>query len=174
MAIDHTVFTDVDTMPPQDPFTLIETILSPSVTPLPTQPREEEKSTTTEVAFEEEKYTPAQRIQRQYRPSFRPHFVSPRFTLHLAFRRTRRRISSLWRNFWTRAESPPSAKQFTLRRMARVKRLVTVLGRLLNTKADVITSLKKRLLKAVKSHTGTNRQTAEELEVAIYMGDIQG
>lgn len=172
MAIDHTVFTDVDAMPPQDPFTLIETIPS-SVTTLPTQLREAEKSTTTEVAFEEEKYTPAQRIQRQYHPSFRPHFIAPRFTLHLAFRRTRRRITSLWRRFWTRAESPPSAQQFTLRRMARVKKLVTVLGRLLNTKADVITSLKKRLIKAVTSH-GTNRQTAEELEVAIYMGDIQG
>lgn len=55
----------------------------------------------------------------------------------------------------------------SLHRMARIRRLVTSLGRLLATKSEVIAQLRKRLL------TG-GISKADDTEVAIYMGDIQG
>jgi len=117
-----------------------------------------------------EKISLAERV----RESYHTRFASPRLSIRLTFRRFRRRIS-FWKGFWTKAEAPPSGTQLTMRRMARAKKLVTVLGRLLNAKSDVITGIKKRLVKAVESGgTGHKGQVPDELEVVIYMGDIQG
>jgi Mg2+ and Co2+ transporter CorA len=49
--------------------------------------------------------------------------------------------------------------------MARTRRLVTSLGRLLSTKAEVIAQIRKRLASGTKP---------EDAEVAMYMGDVQG
>jgi Mg2+ and Co2+ transporter CorA len=59
--------------------------------------------------------------------------------------------------------------------MARVKKLIAVLGRLLSSKSDVMTGIKKRLIKGIDSRPGTGYgKTPEEVEIAIYMTDIQG
>jgi magnesium transporter len=117
-----------------------------------------------------EKKTPTDRV-----PSYRTRFVSPRLTISLLFRRARRHVHIAWRGFWRTAD-PPSATQLTLRRMARVKKLIAVLGRLLSSKSDVLTGIKKRLIKAIESRTdGTvDGQAPEEVEIAMYMTDIQG
>jgi magnesium transporter len=59
----------------------------------------------------------------------------------------------------------PNPANMPLRRMARTRRLVTSLGRLLSTKAEVIAQIRKRLASGTKP---------EDAEVAMYMGDIQG
>jgi magnesium transporter len=94
-----------------------------------------------------------------------PHFVSSPLTIRPLFRRARRHI---WRQLWEKPDIPPSATQLTLRRMVRTRRLVTALGRLLGTKSDVVTQIRKRLMRSAQGDTG------EALEVAIYMGDVQG
>ena len=155
-GIDQTVFTDTDSSQLQD-------IGSNSKT----QPRYiTEKTLMTERTISE-KWTPT--------PSYRTRFVSPRLTISLLFRRARRHFNNAWRGFWRQADSP-STTQFTLRRMARVKKLIVVLGRLLSSKSDVMTGIKKRLIKAIESRpNGTvHGQTPEEVEIAIYMADIQG
>ncbi|KAI0032743.1 hypothetical protein K488DRAFT_49194 [Vararia minispora EC-137] len=55
-----------------------------------------------------------------------------------------------------------------LRRMARTRRLVTTLGRVLATKGEVVGRLKKRLLTGEHGVIGQ-----DDVEVAIYLGDVQ-
>jgi hypothetical protein len=111
-------------------------------------------------------YTSAEKLREAYRPRF----VSPRLSPRLLYRRLKRHVGNGWRAlWWAKAESLPSARQTTLRRMARTRKLVTVLGRLLATKSDVVTQIRKRLAKA-----GAGVHGSEELEVAVYMGDVQG
>ncbi|KAF8202921.1 hypothetical protein BJ912DRAFT_798732, partial [Pholiota molesta] len=110
-------------------------------------------------------YTSAEKLREAYRPRF----VSPRLSPRLLYRRLKRHVGNGWRAlWWAKAESLPSARQTTLRRMARTRKLVTVLGRLLATKSDVVTQIRKRLAKA-----GAGVHGSEELEVAVYMGDVQ-
>ncbi|KAF7306896.1 hypothetical protein MIND_00482100 [Mycena indigotica] len=74
-----------------------------------------------------------------------------------------------WR-WWSR---PPKSRikpnTSTLHRMARVRRLVTSLARLLSAKGEVVAQLRKRLL--TPPHGGS--PTSESIEVAIYFGDVQ-
>lgn len=105
--------------------------------------------------------------------NLRPRFAAPRWTIPLAFRRLRRFFAKRLRRMSNPAEPPPSATTLTLRRMARARRLVTSLNRLLASKSEVITQIRKRLLKAGASGLG-NGTKSDELEVAIYMGDVQG
>jgi magnesium transporter len=58
--------------------------------------------------------------------------------------------------------------------MARTRRLVTSLGRLLATKSEVVLQIRKRLLIAGRSRMGNETSKGDELDVAIYMGDVQG
>lgn len=102
----------------------------------------------------------------------RPRFAAPHWTLPLIFRRVRRYLTKRWNRPPSAQEAPPSATTLTLRRMARARKLVTSLSRLLASKSEVITQIRKRLLKAGTSGLGTGSK-AEELEVAIYMGDVQ-
>ncbi|TFK30406.1 hypothetical protein FA15DRAFT_662361 [Coprinopsis marcescibilis] len=108
--------------------------------------------------------------------SIRPHFTAPRPTLRMLFRRYRRNIASFFRE-WRRNKKPETRinpRASTLRRMARTRRLVTSLGRLLATKSDVIGQIRKRLLQqGVTASLGNGGSKGEELEVAIYMGDVQ-
>lgn len=104
--------------------------------------------------------------------SVRPRFAAPKLTLHLLSRRIRRFFVRLWQRRVRSREAPPTATVLTLRQMARTRRLVTSLGRLLASKSEVVTQIKKRLLKTGTS--GPNIVSAEELEIAMYMGDIEG
>jgi len=93
--------------------------------------------------------------------------------LTLLFRRIRRYIIKRWEERFNVLETPPSATTLILRRMARARKLVTSLNRLLASKSEVITQIRKRLLKTGAPGSGNNSKT-EGLEVAIYMGDVQG
>lgn len=144
-------------------------LLQTSVTRSSPRPEKEQQDDDKE-AKEEAKdvqtyYTSAEKLREAYRPRF----VSPRLSPRLLYRRLKRHVGNAWRALWAKAESSPSARQTTLRRMARTRKLVTVLGRLLATKSDVMTQIRKRLAKA-----GAGVHGSEELEVAAYMGDVQG
>jgi len=108
-------------------------------------------------------------FREKYPSEDKPRFVSPRLTIRLLFRRAQRYVGDIWKSYWEKPKLSPCATQVTLRRMARTRKLVTVLGRLLGTKSDVVTQIRKRLTRT--AHAG---HSSEELEVAIYMGDIQG
>lgn len=81
-------------------------------------------------------------------------------------KKLRKPLSWFWPE-WSR-ELPPKkdAANTSLLRMARIRRLVTSLARLLAAKSEVVAQLKKRLL------TGSISK-ADDTEVAIYMGDVQ-
>ncbi|KAJ7706222.1 hypothetical protein B0H17DRAFT_1036260 [Mycena rosella] len=95
---------------------------------------------------------------------------SPRFSLPWPPRLAKWKIDIPRR--W-KAASPtpasPSPTASTLHRMARARRLVTSLSRLLATKSEVVAQLRKRLMSA---HTGSGDNN-DGVEVAIYLGDVQ-
>lgn len=71
--------------------------------------------------------------------------------------------------------SPPaSGTLHHLRRMARARRLVTSLTRLLATKSEVVTQIRKRLLTSGSAALGNASDSAEDAEVAIHLSDVQG
>jgi len=167
-AIDHLVYAGnpeqvLETIPSMDPASSSPQLLSVKSDPY------------TEKIFineSNENCTPAERFRDTFRretQSKRPRFTRPRLNLRLLFRRAKRHVSHAWEEFWARPVLAPSATQLTLRRMARTRKIVTVLGRLLATKSDVITQIRKRLTKSASE--GNN---GEEFEIAIYMGDVQG
>ena len=113
--------------------------------------------------------------------SIRPHFAPPRPTPRLVFRRVRRYIGKVSRRVWEfiwsrreRQEPRTNPRTLTLRRMAKTRKLVTLLSRLLASKADVVTQIRKRLMQSGEPSLGNGGTKGEEMEVAIYMGDVQG
>jgi len=68
------------------------------------------------------------------------------------------------------AGATPTAS--TLHRMARARRLVTSLSRLLASKSEVVTQLRKRLLTTVNGSSGGG-DGERVVEVTIYLGDVQ-
>ncbi|KAF8350097.1 hypothetical protein F5887DRAFT_877931 [Amanita rubescens] len=60
----------------------------------------------------------------------------------------------------------------TLRRIARVRRLVTLLGRLLATKSEVIAQIRKRLLADSYFKVGA-KSNLDALDIAMHMDDVQ-
>ena len=76
----------------------------------------------------------------------------------------------------TSSGSQPNATrdQFTLRRIARIRKLVTSLTRLLATKSEVVARIRKRFLLSNQYglHYGASKD--EDFEVSMYMGDVQG
>lgn len=161
-AIDHIVYsgeTDLS-MPSGPPVELVRSITSDFIPFL-----KQQESPLSQRTLIKEKYSPAEKL----RNSYRPHFASPRLNIRLFFRRAKRRVTNAWTLLWARPETAPSGTQLTLRRMARTRKLVTVLGRLLATKSDVVMQIQKRLARAAAEGHST-----EEFEVAIYMGDVQG
>ncbi|KAJ4486063.1 hypothetical protein J3R30DRAFT_3281636 [Lentinula aciculospora] len=99
----------------------------------------------------------------------RTHFALPRPPLPLLYRRFLRYIRYFWRPTPSNEKSAPSPTMITLRRMARTRRLVTSLTRLLATKSDVVAQIRKRLL----TGSGNGNASNSEEEVAMYMGDVQ-
>ncbi len=60
----------------------------------------------------------------------------------------------------------------TVARMARIRRLVTSLARFLAAKSEVVAQVKKRLL--TKGEWGLGTGMGDDLDVFVYMGDVQG
>lgn len=104
-------------------------------------------------------------------PATKTRFVLPGAPHSMLLRRLRRFIGGRWRGARTENTKPSTTPTPTpLRRMARARRLVTSIARLLATKSEVIAQVRKRLLTGL----GSGSSKAEDIEVAIYMGDIQG
>lgn len=122
-----------------------------------------------------DQYSDDQKTEDEKSKSPRPRFVTPSLTVSLVFHRMERSISNAWKSWGTKVEPPPTPSQLTLRRMGSTRKLVTSLVRLLTTKPDVLAAFRKRLMRvaALKSQSMTG-QSSDELEVAIYSGDVQG
>jgi magnesium transporter len=109
----------------------------------------------------------------------RTRFSLPRPTIPLIFRRLKRAIFSISistsvPNSVEVNRTAANATASTLRRMARTRRLVTSLTRLLATKSEVVAQIRKRLLTTGQSGLGNGAGRDDDIEVAIYMGDVQG
>lgn len=91
-----------------------------------------------------------------------------------------RRIKAILRNLGTlisRKAKVKTAKaggvsHSTVHRVARVRRLVTSLSRILATKSEVVAQVKKRLLMTGESGLATG--TTDDHQVFVYLGDVQG
>jgi magnesium transporter len=98
-------------------------------------------------------------------------FPSPRLTVSVL----KRTSYSIWKLIAAASTgSQPAANHFTLRRVARTRKLVTVLTRLLAPKSEVIAQIRKRLLTPSQSGLGNGTIRDEDVEVSIYLGDVQG
>ena len=109
--------------------------------------------------------------------SARTRFSLPRPTLPLFFRRLKRALTSIRISITATGERRTALANptyITLRRMARTRRLVTSLTRLLATKSEVVTQIRKRLLSSNPSGLGNGTGKDDDTEVAIHMGDVQG
>ncbi|KAJ8595918.1 hypothetical protein M405DRAFT_782479 [Rhizopogon salebrosus TDB-379] len=109
--------------------------------------------------------------------SWNPRFSRPRFTQPLFFQRLKRNLQNLLKTFATSREAnvgPTRATTTnTLLRMARARRLVTSLARLLATKSEVVSQIRKRFLISGRQVTSPQGNGNEDVEIAIYMGDVQ-
>ncbi len=65
-----------------------------------------------------------------------------------------------------------NAAPTTMQRVARMRRLVTSLSRVLATKSEVVAQVKKRLL--MTGESGLGNGTVDDHDVFVYMGDVQG
>lgn len=65
-----------------------------------------------------------------------------------------------------------TSTQSTVHRVARVRRLVTSLSRILATKSEVVAQVKKRLL--MTGESGLWSGTHDDHDVFVYLGDVQG
>ncbi len=101
-------------------------------------------------------------------------FSLPRLTFGLMLRRLRRAFSRCIGVFKpSRSRSRNVKPSFgrtssDLRRVARTRRLVTSVARVLATKPEVVAGIRKRLMTADGLVAGDNA------EVSIYLGDVQG
>lgn len=101
-------------------------------------------------------------------------FSLPRLTFGLMLRRMRRAFLRFVGLFKPSRSKPRSVEPsfsrayFDLRRMARTRRLVTTVARVLATKPEVVAGIRKRLM------TGDRLVAGDDAEVGIYFGDVQG
>ncbi|KIK70928.1 hypothetical protein GYMLUDRAFT_148650 [Collybiopsis luxurians FD-317 M1] len=146
-----------------------ELVYSDKMTTLPDAPRNTE--TISSDLEKEHSSVLSEKNLLKLEDNFRPRtrFALPRPPLPLLYKHFLRSIRYRWRS--SSPEKPrPSSTMITLRRLARTRRLVTSLTRLLATKSEVVTQIRKRLL----TGSGDGKvSSSDELEVAIYMGDVQ-
>ncbi|EIW64600.1 uncharacterized protein TRAVEDRAFT_139598 [Trametes versicolor FP-101664 SS1] len=114
-------------------------------------------------------------IDKEKMPSApRPRFLAPT-TLPLLMRRARRAIrdaiASIPRFRSIDEPLPEYRPTTTIHRMARTRRLVTSLARFLAVKSEVVAQVKKRLL--TQGEWGLGTGTEHDLDVFVYMGDVQ-
>ncbi|KAG6842240.1 hypothetical protein C0991_000210 [Blastosporella zonata] len=117
------------------------------------------------IPAHEDLQTPLE-LEKHSTSSLDVRFRPPQLTASLVFRRIKRAVSKQWHKLWVR-DAQPSSRQVTLRRMARTRRLVTSLTRLLATKSEVVAQIRKRLM----GLNGPPRD--DDLDIAMYMGDVQ-
>lgn len=100
-------------------------------------------------------------------------FAMPRPTFAISYRRWRRSAHRMFSKLFPEAVPTPdlsvSPTMVTLRRMARTRRLVTTLSRVLVAKSEVVTRLQKRLGDSIQAFGGR-----EDEDLVIYMGDVRG
>ncbi|KAI0639473.1 hypothetical protein C8Q77DRAFT_1214024 [Trametes polyzona] len=109
-------------------------------------------------------------------PSISP---KPRFSAPTSFpllmRRARRAIFETFASIPRFKAVDQTSNEYhpttTIHRMARTRRLVTSLTRFLAVKSEVVTQVKKRLLTHGEWGLGTG--TEDDLDVFVYMGDVQ-
>lgn len=111
--------------------------------------------------------------------SLKTRFSLPRPTITLLLRRLKRAILSISVSVSVSVtvevqRTAANSTASTLYRMARTRRLVTSLTRLLATKSEVVAQIRKRLLTSGQSGLGNGAGKHDDIEVAIYMGDVQG
>ena len=99
-------------------------------------------------------------------------FSLPKMTFGLMLRRWRRAISRFvgycMRNKPRMVKPSFTGASVDLHRMARTRRLATSVARVLATKPEVIAGIRKRLM------ASDNPDAGDDVEVAIYFGDVQG
>lgn len=101
-------------------------------------------------------------------------FSLPRLTFGLMLRRLRRaffRFIGLFNPSGSKSRNVKpsfSRASFDLRRMARTRRLVTSVARVLATKPEVVAGIRKRVM------TADHLIAGDDAEVGIYLGDVQG
>ncbi|KAG6849512.1 hypothetical protein H0H93_007866 [Arthromyces matolae] len=117
--------------------------------------------------FKEKDHAPSVEARRYSAASADVRFSSPRFTVSLALRRLKRVLDMRWRKLWTKQPPRPNPTQIALRRMARTRKRITSLTRLLATKSDVVAQIRKRLM------TVNGGKGDDNLDVSMYMGDVQ-
>ncbi|CDO71624.1 hypothetical protein BN946_scf184911.g94 [Trametes cinnabarina] len=104
----------------------------------------------------------------------KPRFSSP-MNIPLLFRRARRAFSeiigSIPRFKAIDTHAADGNQPSTIHRIARTRRLVTSLSRYLAVKSEVVTQVKKRLL--IQGEWGLGTGTEDDLDVFVYMGDVQ-
>ncbi|KAI9069294.1 hypothetical protein FKP32DRAFT_1608465 [Trametes sanguinea] len=105
----------------------------------------------------------------------KPRFSSP-MSFPLLVRRARRAIAEAIASiprFKAIDKHSPEYYQpaTTIHRIARTRRLVTSLTRYLAVKSEVVTQVKKRLL--TQGEWGLGTGTEDDLDVFVYMGDVQ-
>lgn len=145
----------------------------PTMTSVVEQQSLSEKASTIEQPTESEKLQVTMDEKLVPQSSAKTRFSFPRPTPSLILRRLKRAIQSITVMVTTQL-APANSTNTTLRRMARTRRLVTSLTRLLATKSEVVAQIRKRLLMAGHSGLGNGAGKDDDIEVAIYMGDVQG
>ncbi|KIK94077.1 hypothetical protein PAXRUDRAFT_828359 [Paxillus rubicundulus Ve08.2h10] len=107
--------------------------------------------------------------------SLRTRFLPARPNRLPLFCRLKRKFASFMKKVGSfhriHLQSSQTMTTTTLRRMARTRRLVTSLSRLLASKSEVISQIRKRFLTWL-GRFGHNIYT-DDLDIAIYMGDVQ-
>ncbi|KAF8640480.1 hypothetical protein AX17_000143 [Amanita inopinata Kibby_2008] len=75
---------------------------------------------------------------------------------------------------WNRLSKPSLTQDstITLRRIAKTRRLVTSLSRLLAAKSEVVAQIRKRLMTAARTGLGSG-VSKDDMNIAMYMGDVQ-
>ncbi|KAF9015124.1 hypothetical protein BDQ17DRAFT_1340517 [Cyathus striatus] len=126
-----------------------------------------EESENHSIEFEEK---PFRKVKAE--ESIRPQFARPRPIIPLLFRHLKRFFIQQWLSVCGMMDAPPSSTALTLRRMARTRRLVTSLSRLLATKADVVAQIRKRLHDFDRIGLGNGTSKVNDLEIAMYMTDV--
>jgi len=132
-----------------------------------------ERSTGTVAEKELENVSSFSQIEKaEAAPEVGPRFSMPRLTMPLAFRHLKRRVKYFSQGAFStsksRNTSMRAATSIAFRRMARMRRLVTSLTRLLASKSEIVSQIRKRYLSNGKVVHN------EGVEIAMYMGDVQG
>ncbi|KAF7985342.1 hypothetical protein HWV62_6551 [Athelia sp. TMB] len=163
----------------EDPRTTQVSELQPTMSSVVEQQSLSEKASTIKQPAESEKLPVAMDEKLVPQNSAKTRFSFPRPTPSLILRRLKRAVQSISISISltitvTTQRAPSNSTNTTLRRMARTRRLVTSLTRLLATKSEVVAQIRKRLLMAGHSGLGNGAGKDDDIEVAIYMGDVQG